>query len=566
MTTIRKFIPSRKFQLLRWLLPLVMLIAFLGTIKSRLDQTNWLVNIQGRYSSNVPSDIAIAPRNLNSKSIHVMAEANTYWDISEGNALVLQSTKAKPDKEEKDGRPENPISIPKVSSGKLKPNRDRGKLIKETIPLHLRALVATYVSGEIVSNSVKVHATISSKQTSAGKGDLERQPVSLFVTKGVTVLNSNPKSKLILTHRSYTKRTEQNASALNYQVGNRPQMKINQNQNSRQLNITTKNYKEKAINAYTSIDVTKNQSRTAYELFGDPRFVINNKICDENTSVLIYVHSAITYFDKRLQMRKTWCNTSTLQKYGVKLAFFLGRGTAKEDQMAAEESEKFHDIIQTDFKDSYANLTYKVVSALNWMNSSCRSVKWIIKADDDMFVDIFGVLNHFLPRYESQERTMMGYCKNQWYNLQIHRKEDKKCNHKWCISSTYYPGEKYYPPHCIGPTVFITGDLVGHLLRESRKVQFFWIDDIYLTGLLMKGVDGAKILQLKSPCDVYPLNCPRKGIWVKGAQHLTCRTRNIKDYEILWQMANEQYTASQLQMHQLNANVSHPVTKWIGCK
>jgi len=53
-----------------------------------------------------------------------------------------------------------------------------------------------------------------------------------------------------------------------------------------------------------------------------------------------------------------------------------------------EESLHYSDIIQEGFVDSYNNLTLKSVMMLKWVLSNCHSVRYIMKTDDDMFVNI----------------------------------------------------------------------------------------------------------------------------------------------------------------------------------
>lgn len=53
-----------------------------------------------------------------------------------------------------------------------------------------------------------------------------------------------------------------------------------------------------------------------------------------------------------------------------------------------EESLHYSDIIQEGFVDSYNNLTLKSVMMLKWVVSNCHSVWYIMKTDDDMFVNI----------------------------------------------------------------------------------------------------------------------------------------------------------------------------------
>lgn len=57
-----------------------------------------------------------------------------------------------------------------------------------------------------------------------------------------------------------------------------------------------------------------------------------------------------------------------------------------------DESEKRRDIIQEDFIDSYNNLTIKSIFMLKWFNNKCPSAKYLVKSDDDMYLNLTGML------------------------------------------------------------------------------------------------------------------------------------------------------------------------------
>ena len=60
----------------------------------------------------------------------------------------------------------------------------------------------------------------------------------------------------------------------------------------------------------------------------------------------------------------------------------------KVDAALAREVEHWGDIVQGDFTDSYRNLSYKNVMGALWAAEFCAQVEFVVKADDDMFVDL----------------------------------------------------------------------------------------------------------------------------------------------------------------------------------
>ena len=268
------------------------------------------------------------------------------------------------------------------------------------------------------------------------------------------------------------------------------------------------------INAFKPGDARwtaiKNVSKTVHELLPRIDYVIYNAICDSNTSILVYVHSAAYNFKKRLALRRTWANVTLFGSYGLKVAFFLGKSIPQNEKLLRRENEKYHDIIQGDFVESYRNLTYKAVFALSWMRKNCKQIKWIIKADDDMFLDMYAFLNYFQVVKSNASLSMLGFCKTKMSDRLIYRESNQSCDSKWCISDDYFPGLTHYPPHCLGSLTFITGDLLEHLYQATFKVQFFWVDDIYLTGMLMQEIAKGTVATVPGLLDVYGYYCLRR--------------------------------------------------------
>ena len=59
-----------------------------------------------------------------------------------------------------------------------------------------------------------------------------------------------------------------------------------------------------------------------------------------------------------------------------------------------EESRTHGDILQEDFVDSYMNLTLKSVMGLKWVSNHCMKAEFVMKTDDDIYVNINSLLNH----------------------------------------------------------------------------------------------------------------------------------------------------------------------------
>lgn len=212
-------------------------------------------------------------------------------------------------------------------------------------------------------------------------------------------------------------------------------------------------------------------------------YLINNRhMCPkkEQLTYLIYIHTRPENFKKRESLRKTWAKNDVIPRYKSRVIFVIGDPRNVTIQKALRnESVWYGDIIQENYIDSYKNLTYKVMSAVKWIKNYCAGVKFIFKADDDAFVDIFLLMRLLHLNYWETKRFFMGQC---FSGMPILRNPDV-CM-KWCVDNDTLPGRTTYPRYCSGGFMVISGDLVDEIYQQSLRIPFFWIDDVFLSGLV----------------------------------------------------------------------------------
>lgn len=49
-------------------------------------------------------------------------------------------------------------------------------------------------------------------------------------------------------------------------------------------------------------------------------------------------------------------------------------------------------MLKEDFVDTYHNLTYKGIAALRWIDTYCSHATFVLKTDDDIFVNMFSLV------------------------------------------------------------------------------------------------------------------------------------------------------------------------------
>lgn len=241
--------------------------------------------------------------------------------------------------------------------------------------------------------------------------------------------------------------------------------------------------------AGSTILPTKNNTQ-AREIVNPHPFtynIVNTRLCDRSqTDVLIWVHTAPDHYRHRLVIRETWGNPRSLTTRKSKLVFFLGMVTnltSPTQDMINYESQMYNDIVQETFVDSYRNLTYKAIAGFKWATNYCKSAKLILKTDDDMVVDINLLFRHIDSlRGEGKVISNTILC-DVWF-----KKSPERNSGKWKITQAEYKDDRY-PPYCPGLGLVMTADLIPKLYEASFYEPYFWIDDVYFTGLLGRNIN-----------------------------------------------------------------------------
>lgn len=198
-------------------------------------------------------------------------------------------------------------------------------------------------------------------------------------------------------------------------------------------------------------------------------------ICSGNTLVelLILITSSHSCQTCRDAIRQTWLQESKNNTSTVRYVFLLG--VTADDKLMAEvltESRLHRDILVEDFVDTYYNLTYKTVMGLKWATEFCSHAKYVLKTDDDVFINVQNVLKLTQNKQSNLQKNIVGSCS-------LWRRPLRNQDSKWYVSRETYPWT-FLPPFCSGTGYVMSIDVAQHVLKVSRNVPYFHLEDVYV--------------------------------------------------------------------------------------
>lgn len=215
---------------------------------------------------------------------------------------------------------------------------------------------------------------------------------------------------------------------------------------------------------------------------------------------VIMVVTAPSNFATRLAIRQTW--GTLVQNKDYRLAFVMGQPEdSKVQAKIVDEDTTYGDIIQENFADTYRNLTLKSIAILKWVDSYCRNSKFVIKIDDDCFLNVAIVRSYLDGRKET--RTIFGRV---WQKVKPIRDEKDK----WHVTKEEFDGDAF-PDYVGGPTYAMTTDAVPDLyaasMHTSGQQAHFVLEDVYVTGMCADKAKVARVTDTKFGVADPPTTC-----------------------------------------------------------
>ena len=121
------------------------------------------------------------------------------------------------------------------------------------------------------------------------------------------------------------------------------------------------------------------------------------------------------------------------------------------------------------------------MALLRWVSRKCPHLKYILKTDDDVIVNI-ELLNRTLHQFKP---GYTGHSAREMVN--------RDTTFKQHIPKQYYPN-KYIPEYVYGPAYLLTTDMIDKLLDtiDSYTDYVLDIDDVFITGIIAEKAGVAR--------------------------------------------------------------------------
>ncbi|XP_068563855.1 lactosylceramide 1,3-N-acetyl-beta-D-glucosaminyltransferase A-like [Cebidichthys violaceus] len=211
----------------------------------------------------------------------------------------------------------------------------------------------------------------------------------------------------------------------------------------------------------------------------------------DDVLLLLFVKSSPENFERRQAIRETWGNESFVWSElgaSMRLVFALGvhpdvKRRSRVQSALLHEDQVYGDLIQQNFLDTFHNLTSKLILQFHWGHEYCRQARFLMSADDDIFVHMPN-----LVKYLRQLLSRQAGAKDLWVG-HVHKGAPpvRRKDSKYHVPHDLYPWPSY-PDYTAGAGYVVSGDVAAKIYYATLLLNSsMYIDDVFM-GICAKAM------------------------------------------------------------------------------
>lgn len=130
-----------------------------------------------------------------------------------------------------------------------------------------------------------------------------------------------------------------------------------------------------------------------------------------------------------------------------------------------------------DLQEVYLKLTVKTLRMLKWVLHNCEKAKYVVKLDDDVFVNMPMLFSFLLDQPNGYNPMLVAG------HVYKEIAPDRDANSKWFTPRSVWQGERF--PNFTAGFCYVLGmKAAAGIFEESKNVPLFHLEDVYLTGVV----------------------------------------------------------------------------------
>jgi len=234
----------------------------------------------------------------------------------------------------------------------------------------------------------------------------------------------------------------------------------------------------------------------------------NSKL--KNPEIIILIISAPKNLDRRSVIRQTWLKLKDRRhnvRQDVRFSrhyFVIGSLGLTADNILhlSSEQSQYNDILILPIRDSYKNLTHKVISSFMWLNDQLDvglDFRYVLKCDDDSFIRLDN-LAHEIEQIEiiylkSDPKAVNFINDNTSPYLRVNAQRNKPTTSNLQLYWGYFNGKAEiktsgkwkednwilcdkYLPYALGGGYILSKGLVSFLAKNSEYLRYYNSEDV----------------------------------------------------------------------------------------